>query len=110
MIRYVAILMVLTFASLASADRCPLCGKDHSLNRRVETAQAFAEREDALMVKQGRMGHLLGVAPGCRFAGVGYSTSPNPPTCTPSRPMTLVADAIAYCPRTRRYYRSRHWR
>lgn len=76
---------------------------------RVSSAQAHAQREANLMARTGRMGHLLGVAPGARFSGVGYGPTRNCNTCTPRSRMTLVADAVARG-RNGYYYRSRHWR
>jgi hypothetical protein len=78
---------------------------------RTSTAQAHAKREANLMARRGRMGHFLGCAPGARFCGVGYGTTPNCRTCQPSRRsrMTLIADAVTRG-RDGYYYRSRHWR
>jgi hypothetical protein len=58
-------------------------------------AYAHAKREAELQASRGRVGHLLGIAPGCRFAGVGSSGSPQRPNhCTTSR-YRLVARAFA---------------
>ena len=75
----------------------------------VSAAQTHAQREANLMASRLRMGHLLGVAPGARFSGVGMGLTPNCRTCTPRRGMTLIADAVARG-RNGYYYRSRHWR
>ncbi len=68
--------------------------------------QAEALREARLMAARnirGHVGRTLG-----RFEGCGWSSgSPEPPTCTPRRGMTLVADAIARGPRG--WYRVRAW-
>jgi hypothetical protein len=48
---------------------------------------------------------------GCigRFEGVGYGSSPNCNTCTPSSPMSLTGDASAQG-RNGMWYRVRSWR
>lgn len=97
---------------VSSTAVCPKCGKVHAPQQQAtgtSAAQAHAQREANLMARLGRMGHLLGVAPGARFSGVGYGPTPNCNTCTPRRRMTLVADAVARG-RNGYYYRSRHWR
>jgi hypothetical protein len=58
-------------------------------------AFAFAKREAQLQASRERVGHFLGIAPGCRFAGVGSSNSTARPNhCTTNR-YRLVARAFA---------------
>ena len=104
--------ILVLFSSVAYAQQpCPKCGKVHQ--KQTNSAQAHAQREAEMMARTGRVRHYLGVAPGCRFSGVGFSShSRNPPTCVPwrygSSARILVADAIV-C-NGRGCYRSRHWR
>ncbi|MEM9703607.1 MAG: hypothetical protein AAF907_14305 [Planctomycetota bacterium] len=68
--------------------------------------QARAQAEANLMAARGIRGHVGGTIG--RFEGVGWSTGGMPNTCTPPRPMTLTADAIARGPGG--VYRVRAWR
>lgn len=71
-------------------------------------AFAHAQREADLQAQRGRVGHLLGIAPGCRASGVGSSSSTNSPNhCTFNR--TLVARAFAIG-RNGKVYWSAHYR
>jgi len=90
---------------------CPKCGKVHAAKTQstVSVAQQHAQREANYMARTGVTGHPMGVAPGASFSGTGYGPSPNCRTCTPSRRMTLIADAVAQG-RNGYWYRSRHWR
>jgi hypothetical protein len=76
--------------------------------QRVSAAQAFAQQEANLMASRLQMGHLMGLAPGCSFAGVGMGGSPNCGTCTPRYRMRLMGDAVAQG-RNGMFYRSRQW-
>lgn len=71
-------------------------------------AFAHAQREADLQAQRGRVGHLLGTAPGCRASGVGSSGSTSSPNhCTFNR--TLVARAYAIG-RNGKVYWSAHYR
>jgi hypothetical protein len=72
--------------------------------------QHVAQNEANEMARRGYAGHIDGCPPGARFEGCGASSSPNVPTCTPSRPMQLIADAKSYSHGTRMWYRVRLWR
>lgn len=73
-----------------------------------ERAYVHAKKEAELQARRGRVGHFLGIAPGCRASGVGlsYSTS-SPNHCTFRR--TLVARAYAIG-RNGKVYWSAHYR
>lgn len=71
-------------------------------------AYAHAKREAQLQASRGRVGHLLGTAPGCRASGVGSSFSTSSPNhCTFNR--TLVARAYAIGANGKVYW-SAHYR
>lgn len=71
--------------------------------------QAQAQYEAQQMASRRYKGHIRGTIPGVSFCGVGWSSSsPNAPTCRPSRSMTLVADATVRG--TDGWYRVRYWR
>jgi hypothetical protein len=59
------------------------------------SAYVFAKREAELQASRGVVGHLLGIAPGCRFAGVGSSGSVQQPNHCTSRKHVLVGRAFA---------------
>lgn len=68
-----------------------------------------AQREADLQASRERVGHFLGIAPGCRFSGVGCSGSVSRPNhCTTTR-HRLVARAYAIG-RSGRVYWSAHYR
>ncbi|MCA9126155.1 MAG: hypothetical protein KDB22_03680 [Planctomycetales bacterium] len=71
--------------------------------------QSQAAYEAQQMAARSYKGHVRGTIAGVRFCGVGWSSSsPNAPTCSPAKGMTLVADAVA---RGRDgWYRVRYWR
>lgn len=72
-------------------------------------AYSHAKREAELQASSGRVGHFLGIAPGCRFAGVGSSGSAQKPNhCTTNR-YRLVARAFAVG-RNGKIYWSAHYR
>ena len=58
-------------------------------------AYVFAKREAELQAGRGVVGHLLGIAPGCRFAGVGSSGSVQQPNHCTTRKYVLVGRAFA---------------
>lgn len=60
------------------------------------------------MAAAGRMSHSFGPMAGA-FEGVGWSSGPNPGTCTPRSRMTLTGDAIVRSSNGN-YYRCRSWR
>jgi len=71
--------------------------------------QAQAQYEAQQMASRRYKGHVRGTIPGVNFCGVGWSSSsPNAPTCRPSRSMTLVADATVRG--SDGWYRVRYWR
>ena len=72
-------------------------------------AYAFAKREAQLQASRERVGHFLGIAPGCRFAGVGSSTSVSKPNHCTTRKYRLVARAYAIG-RSGKVYWSAHYR
>lgn len=92
----------LVWALLGSACFAQVVDKD-------ERAFAHAQREANLQAMKERVGHLLGIAPGCRFSGVGCSSSVSRPNhCTTGR-YRLVARAYAIG-RSGRVYWSAHYR
>ena len=74
-----------------------------------ERAFAHAQREANLQASRERVGHFLGIAPGCRFAGVGSSTSIARPNHCTTRKYKLVARAYAVG-RSGKVYWSAHYR
>ena len=77
-------------------------------------AQAWAEREAAILARNNSSGHPLGCCPGSTMSGTGMTSNPNCPTsqipsCTPSSyGKTLIAEGVV---RTRYgAFVSRHWR
>lgn len=96
-------------ATVSAQSPCPQCGRIHGYAQpAVSSFQAQAEAEARVMASRGYKGHIQGTVPGVNFCGVGWSSGSTPSTCTPSSPMTLVADAI-----TRGadgWYRVRYWR
>lgn len=94
---------------------CPTCVQSVSTSTTItsqvtvaSTLQAEAESEAAQMAASRRKGHIRGVIRGVAFCGVGWSSSsPNAPTCTPGRGMTLVADATVRG--ADGFYRVRYW-
>jgi hypothetical protein len=58
-------------------------------------AYRFAKQEAELQAARSVVGHLLGIAPGCRFAGVGSSFSSHQPNHCTSNRHRLVARAFA---------------
>lgn len=76
---------------------------------RDATAFSHAQREANLQASRDKCGHFLGIAPGCRFSGVGQSNSINQPKHCTTRKYTLVARAYAVS-RSGRVYWSAHYR
>ena len=72
-------------------------------------AYAFAKREAQIQASRERVGHFLGIAPGCRFAGVGSSQSIARPNHCTTRKYRLVARAYAIG-RSGKVYWSAHYR
>lgn len=72
-------------------------------------AYVFAKREAELQAATGKSGHLLGIAPGCRFAGVGTSWSVQHPSHCATTRYRLVARAFAIS-RSGRVYWSAQYR
>jgi hypothetical protein len=94
-----AIAMVLTLGVIAPAQE---------VNRDAR-AYAFAKREAQLQAAREQCGHLLGIAPGCRFSGVGMSRSITQPRHCSTDRLRLVARAYAIG-RSGRVYWSAHYR
>jgi hypothetical protein len=69
--------------------------------------QDRCQAEADYMAANGITGHVWGCIG--RFEGVGYGSSPNCNTCTPSSPMSLTGDACAQG-RNGMWYRVRSWR
>jgi len=72
-------------------------------------AYAHAKREAQLQAAREQCGHLLGIAPGCRFAGVGMSRSTTQPRHCSTSNLRLVARAYAVG-RSGKVYWSAHYR
>ncbi len=72
-------------------------------------AYAHAKREADLQASRERVGHYLGIAPGCRFAGVGSSWSTNQPNHCSTNRYRLVARAFSIG-RSGKVYWSAHYR
>lgn len=70
--------------------------------------QQMCYNKASRMAAAGRMSHSFGPMAGT-FEGVGWSTGPNPGTCTPRRGMRLTGDAIVRSSNGN-YYRCRSWR
>ena len=70
-------------------------------------AQEFAVKEAKLMASKGIAEHFMGIAPGGDVAGVGDWYTPQCPTCEGDKGMIVIADAVAYSPKTNRWYRHR---
>lgn len=100
----------LSATAIGSAQTaCPQCGRVHGYSTSSSSGfQAQAEAEARAMASRRFKGHIQGTVPGVNFAGVGWSSSSTPSTCTPGGRMTLVADAIARG--SDGYYRVRYWR
>jgi hypothetical protein len=69
--------------------------------------QARCQAEADYMAANNITGHVWGCIG--RFEGVGYGSSPNCNTCTPSSPMNCTGDASAQG-RNGMWYRVRSWR
>lgn len=69
--------------------------------------QSRCQAEANYMAANNITGHVWGCIG--RFEGVGYGSSPNCNTCTPSSSMTLTGDASAQG-RNGMWYRVRSWR
>lgn len=78
-----------------------------SINVGVGDDQERCQAEANYMAANGIRGHVWGVIG--RFEGVGYGSSPNCNTCTPSGGMRLTGDASARG-RDGMWYRVRSWR
>ena len=84
--------------------------KTYSYTSSVMSGSSDQERcqaEANYMAANGITGHVWGVIG--RFEGVGYGSSPNCNTCTPSGGMSLTGDASAQG-RNGMWYRVRSWR
>ena len=105
-----AVLLCCGVASAAQAQTvCPRCGRVHQ--QRISYGNSYqsqAQAEAQMMASRKYKGHVRGTIPGVRFAGVGWSSSGQPSTCTPGSGMTLVADAMARG--SDGWYRVRYWR
>jgi len=84
------VLSTLFFCSpLLAQEVCPHCHQIHNTSSGVERyvvshnpqAYAHALREAQILASRGTAGHPLGVAPGSRYSGTGYSFSPRPHHC-----------------------------
>lgn len=60
-----------------------------------QAAYRFAKQEAELQAARGKVGHWLGIAPGCKFAGVGSSNSTTRPNHCTSKKYRIVARACA---------------
>ena len=94
--------VLLIWALLGSACYAQVVNSD-------ERAFAHAQREADLQASRDRVGHFLGIAPGCRFAGVGSSMSVNRPNHCTTNMYRLLARAYAIS-RSGRVYWSAHYR
>ena len=71
--------------SIQATDICPRCGKVHAVGverfvvNRDSRAYAHALREAQILAAAGTAGHPLGVAPGCRVSGTGFTYSSSKP-------------------------------
>jgi len=84
--------MYLLAAFIVGLLACELVAQEFNSD---SAAYAFAKREAQIQADRERVGHFLGIAPGCRFAGVGSSNSvARPNHCTTNR-YRLVARAFA---------------
>lgn len=92
----------LVWALLASAAYAQQVNRD-------DRAFAFAQREADLQARREQVGHFLGIAPGCRFAGVGSSFSTSRPNHCSTNKYRLVARAYAIG-RSGKVYWSAHYR
>ena len=96
----------LTIAFIVGLLACELVAQEVNSD---PNAYAFAKREAQIQANRERVGHFLGIAPGCRFAGVGSSNSTARPNhCTTNR-YRLVARAFAIG-RSGKVYWSAHYR
>ena len=121
-LRILSVVVVLAtapaLAATTSGIPCPQCGKVHAVDsvsryivRRDENAYQHAVREAKILASRGTAGHPLGVAPGCRYSGTGYSFGQRPHHCyygelSESR---LIARAVVRG-RNGAYYWSAHYR
>ena len=113
-----AVLVAAPASAVATSGPCPQCGKVHAVDsvsryvvRRDEKAYAHALLEAKTLASRGTAGHPLGVAPGCRYSGTGYSFGQRPHHCyygelSESR---LIARAVVRG-RNGAYYWSAHYR
>ncbi|MEZ6133538.1 MAG: hypothetical protein R3C53_01380 [Pirellulaceae bacterium] len=104
-----AVAMVSLSTAVQAQQVCPHCGRVHSYTQPMTSnLQMQAQAEARLMASRSYKGHVQGTLPGVSFCGVGWSSSSTPSTCTPSSPMTLVADATVRG--NDGWYRVRYWR
>ncbi len=73
------------------------------------SAQEVAVRKASYAAARGIRGHVGGGFGGGSFEGVGWSTTPNVPTCTPGPGRQLIGDSGPILGRGG-YYRCRIWR
>lgn len=116
----IAIAALLFTVPVFSQTPCPKCGQIHAtvssgvqrfVINRNPAAYQHALREAQILASRGTAGHPLGVAPGCRYSGTGYSYSQRPNHCyygemSESR---LVARAVVRG-RNGAFYWSAHYR
>ena len=100
-----------TAAGCRPATRSEVSTKVRTVEKyRSSGLQDWAEKESRLQASSGYMGHIRGSAPGARFTGVGYSSSPhNIQTCTPLSGGVLVGDSTVRGANGM-YYRTRVWK
>jgi len=84
-----------------------IVNKSHSYTNSFGGDQERCQAEANYMAANNITGHVWGVIG--RFEGVGYGSSPNCRTCTPSSNMTPTGDASAIG-RNGMWYRVRSWR
>lgn len=81
-------IVLIAIASIVNAQQPAEVASD-------KRAYEFAKREAQTQARLGRVGHWLGIAPGCRFAGVGSSGATNRPAHCSTTRYRLVARAFA---------------
>lgn len=81
--------------------------KVYSYTNSMGSDQERCQAEADYMARNNIAGHVWGTIGS--FEGVGYGSSPNCRTCTPSSPMTCTGDACAQG-RNGMWYRVRSWR
>ena len=84
----VAVVLCTALHGAIAAETCPNCGKIHATSgaeryvvNRDPRAYAHALKEARILASRHSAGHPLGVAPGCRYSGTGYSYGIRPHHC-----------------------------